>query len=236
MAIFKISGYISKYSPTAAKLKQAKAHLHYIIHRKGREGEKMERQLFDRFGDDVGKEYVNSLIENSKSQNIFKIILNFSPTKEDTYKDLNLRIITQQVMLKIKERIGVDFEYVGVMHNDHGNPRPDGTPKRHIHSMAFIDGSIERPDIKVLIEFTTQQALSQRRAHDLSRHYRLDRSYSQQLVGMAGGRARRVKKARLPALACSTGGITHRTTRMKSGESWCLSCEKVIEQNQGLSL
>jgi hypothetical protein len=239
--------YISKFDPN--RVKRAKAHLTYITHRVSREGERLNRQLFNNKGN-VGKDYALSVIENSRGMNIFKIILNFDPKLEDTYKDLDLRSITHHVMLKVKEIVGKDFEWVAVMHNDHGRLRFDGTPKRHIHSMVFVDGRLEKQHLRMLREVAHEQAMKQRQQLDLVRERQREQfitlqpslhrppidplSTSSRPIGMAGGRARRIRKAREPTLACSSGR-NHKVVKWKE-KNWCKNCEKVLEQSQGLSL
>jgi hypothetical protein len=242
MAIDKIK-YISKFDPK--RLQKAKAHLYYIVHRKGRNGEKMERQLFNNTGD-VEKEYVNRLIEASRGKNIFKIILNFDPKLEDTFKDLDLRSITHHVMLKVKEIVKQDFEWAAVMHDDHGKPRLDGTPKRHIHSMVFVNGRLEKQHLAMLREVAHEQALKQRQQLDLAREQLQERSVQrvpqisrsteyQRPIGVAGGRARRMRKARQPTIPCPYGGM-HSMVRIENDKYWCPVHKRVHEQSAGLSL
>jgi hypothetical protein len=249
MAIDKVK-YISKFDPK--RLQKANAHLSYIVHRKGRNGETMERQLFNNTGDDVGKEYVNRLIEASRGKNIFKFILNFDPKLEDTFRDLDLRSITHHVMLKVKEIMQQDFEWVAVMHNDHGRPRFDGTPKRHIHSMVFVNGRLEKHHLAMLREVAHEQALKQRQQLDLAREQRQERSVQrvphqrvpqisrstryQRPIGVAGGRARRMRKPRQPTIPCSNCEYRQSMVRLKSGKYWCRTCGRVKEQSMELSL
>ncbi|MDQ3839935.1 MAG: hypothetical protein M3297_11770 [Thermoproteota archaeon] len=245
MAIDKVK-YISKFDPN--RIQRAKAHLYYIAHRKGRHGEKMERQLFNNRGD-VAKEYAYHLIEASRGMNLFKIILNFDPKLEDTFKDLDLRSITHHVMLKVKEIMQQDFEWVAVMHNDHGRPRFDGTPKRHIHSMVFVNGRLERHHLAMLREVAHEQAMKQRRQLDLAREHRQELAGQQQRqwsidhlstsyrpVGMAGGKARRMRKARQPTIPCPFGGM-HSAVKLNGKDKYyCSVHERVYEREQELSL
>jgi hypothetical protein len=232
--------YISKFDPN--RVEKAKAHARYIIGRKNQHGEKMDRQLFNNTGD-KDQEFLYHLIENSQGMNIFKPILNFDPILEDTFKDLDLRSITHHVMMKIKEIIGKDFEWVAVMHNDHGRPRPDGTPKRHIHSMVFINGRLEKHHLAMLREVAREQAMAQRRQLDRvrEREQQQKRSIAPLLplyrpIGMAGGRARRVIKAKQPTIPCPYGGM-HSMVLMKDGKTyWCPVHKRVQGRSQGLSL
>jgi hypothetical protein len=251
--------YISKFDPS--RIGKAKAHLYYIAHRVGRNGEKMERQLFNNTGN-KDEEFVIRLIENSRGMNIFKPILNFDPKLEDTFKDLDLRSITHHVMLKIKEIVGKDFEWVAVMHNDHGRLRFDGTPKRHIHSMVFVDGRLEKHHLAMLRQVAHEQAMKQRLQLDLVQQRQQEQFVTFQPisvqrsiaplpkvyrpVGMAGGRANhfvdirkkvshgRIRKPKEITLPCPNG-MNHKVVEWE-GKNWCKNCEKVLEQNMELSL
>jgi hypothetical protein len=232
--------YISKFDPN--RVKKAKAHLNYIMYRIGRNGEKMERQLFTNTGD-INKDYPLNLIESSRGMNIFKPILNFDPKLEDTFKDLDLRSITHHVMLKIKEVVGKDFEWVAVMHDDHGRLRFDGTPKRHIHAMVFVDGRLEKHHLAMLREVAHEQAMKQRLQLDLVRQRQqeqfvtLQKTLYQPSIGMSGGRAKHFvrfnKKVREKTLPCPNG-MNHKVVKWK-GKDWCKNCEMVLEQRRELA-
>jgi hypothetical protein len=247
MAIDKVH-YISKFDPS--RLGKAHEHLRYIVHRKGREGEKMERQLFNNTGG-VPKEYAQHLIENSRGMNIFKIILNFDPKREDTFKDLDLRSITHHVMLKLKEILQKDFEWVAVMHNDHGRLRFDGTPKRHIHSMVFVNGRLEKHHLAILREVAHEQAMKQRLQLDLMRERQQEQHFSiqraphrtrsaayQPMTGHAGGRARHVRGTRFlkERIGCQNCSYRNSMVKLKSGKFWCPTCGRVRERERELSL
>jgi hypothetical protein len=249
MAIDKVH-YISKFDPS--RVGKALKHLRYIVHRKGREGEKMERQLFTNKGA-VPKEYAQSLIENSRGMNIFKIILNFDPKREDIFKDLDLRSITHHVMLKLKELLQQDFEWVAVMHNDHGRLRFDGTPKRHIHSMVFVNGRLEKEHLTMLREVAHEQAMKQRLQLDLMRerhqhqeqHFSLQRDAHitrlaayQPMTVHAGGRARHVLGTRFlkERIGCQNCSYRNSMVKLKDGKFWCPTCGKVRARERELSL
>jgi hypothetical protein len=247
MAIDKVR-YISKFDP--ARVGKARKHLAYIVTRKGRHGEKMERQLFNNTGE-VAKDYAERLINSSRGMNIFKIILNFDPKREDTFKDLDLRSITHHVMLKLKELLQKDFGWVAVMHNDHGRPRFDGTPKRHIHSMVFVNGRLEKHHLVSLREVAHEQAMKQRLQLDLVRerqqeqHFSIGRSAHitrptdyQPMTGHAGGRARHVRGTRFlkEVVACQNCSYKNSMVKLKSGKFWCPTCGKVRARERELSL
>src|SRR5919198_858474 len=128
--------------------------------------------------------------------------------------------------------------FIAVEHNDH-------SPLRHIHAIAIVKlgkgEKLTREDFKSLRQFATQQALFQRKARDLVRHYQLNsnRSFTQRYIGMAGGRARRerrMRKPRQPTIPCSNCEYKQSMVRLKSGKYWCRTCGRVKEQNMELSL
>src|SRR4051812_15752856 len=73
-------------------LKQrVKANARYIAHRRGKDGEKMSRELFGHDGK-LTKEQIYQLIDNAKKDTWFyKLVISPDPRKEDAYKDLNMR-------------------------------------------------------------------------------------------------------------------------------------------------
>ena len=73
-----------------------KAHLRYITHRRGMEGERMSRPLFGRDGP-LSKLQIYDMIDATRPGVVFhKFVFNFHPVKEDTRKDLNLWEITRK--------------------------------------------------------------------------------------------------------------------------------------------
>jgi hypothetical protein len=67
-----------------------KAHLRYITHRRGRDGERITRPLFGRDGA-LTKHQIYEMIDAARRGAVFhKFVINFHPVKEDTRKDLNL--------------------------------------------------------------------------------------------------------------------------------------------------
>ena len=71
-----------------------KAHLRYIVHRPGKEWDTPTRELFQHNYLSVTKQYAYDLINAAPRNTIFyKMMINFHPQKEDTYKDLDLHYI-----------------------------------------------------------------------------------------------------------------------------------------------
>ena len=70
-----------------------KAHLRYIVHRPGKEREKLTRELFHHNYLRVTKQYAYDLINAAPKGTVFyKMTINFHPLKEDTHKDLDLQL------------------------------------------------------------------------------------------------------------------------------------------------
>ena len=63
-----------------------KAHLRYITHRRGGEGERISRPLFGRDGA-LSKQHIYDMIDATRRGAVFhKFVINFHPIKEDTNK------------------------------------------------------------------------------------------------------------------------------------------------------
>ena len=91
MAIVKV-----KYTKSRA---QIKAHLRYIAHRPGRDGEKLLRTLFTSGYRTIEKHSVYDLIDHApKGTTFFKIIISPDPKKEDSRRDLDLWRLTEKTL------------------------------------------------------------------------------------------------------------------------------------------
>ena len=145
---------------------QIKAHLRYITHRRGREGAKITRTLFDKTGL-TEKQASYQMIDEARRGSVFyKIMISPDPAKEDTYKDLDLQLVTRQTILKLEKQLGRSVWFVATEHNDHA-------PHRHIHGIFLISGKLTREEFKSLsrsLRFAaTQESHLQRKAHDAVR-------------------------------------------------------------------
>src|ERR687893_3116679 len=93
----------SKYIRGKSRIK---AHLRYITHRRGMEGERITRPLFDRDGP-LTKQQIYDRIDATRPGAVFnKFVINFHPLKEDTRKDLNLWEVTRKTLTHIKTKFG----------------------------------------------------------------------------------------------------------------------------------
>jgi hypothetical protein len=152
---------IVKVSYTRSR-KKIKASVRYIQHRPGQDGERLIRSLFGRDGP-ISRDEVYDLIDKAvKGTTFFRLILSPDPRREDTDRDLNLRELTQQLLLKLSEAIKQDIEWVAALHDDHA-------PHRHVHVIALIKGKLTREHFRLLRETATELGLFQRRERDLAR-------------------------------------------------------------------
>ena len=136
-----------------------KAHLRYIIHRRGMEGERMTRPLFGNDGA-VSKQQIYAMIDAAKRGAVFhKFVINFHPVKEDTRKDLNLWELTNKTLEHIKTQFGDSVPFVATIHDDH-------TLLRHIHGCFIVEGRLSKEEfakIRGLWKVASFEARSQRR-------------------------------------------------------------------------
>ncbi len=111
------------------------------------------------------------MIDEARRGTIFyRIVLSPAPKQEDRYKDLNLRELTLDTMLKLEERLGQPVQFVATIHDDHA-------PHRHVHTLVLVQGRrLTREDFQALRLEATERALSQRRLQDRMRGYHLQRS------------------------------------------------------------
>jgi hypothetical protein len=145
-----------------------KAHLRYITHRKGGEGERMSRPLFGKDGA-LSKQQIYDMIDNARRGAVFhKFVINFHPTKEDTRKGLNLWEVTRKTLEQIKTQFGDSVPFIATIHDDH-------TLLRHIHGFFIVEGRLSKEEfakIKGLWKIASAEAWRQRT--------RLDRMHKSQ--------------------------------------------------------
>ena len=126
----------AKYVRGKARIK---AHLRYITHRRGMEGERMSRPLFGRDGA-LTKLQIYNMIDATRPGAVFhKFVINFHPLKEDTRKDLNLWEITRITMEHIKTQFGDSVPFVATIHDDH-------TLLRHVHGFFIVQGKLPKEE------------------------------------------------------------------------------------------
>lgn len=245
MAIVKAS-----FTRSSEKIKKT---LNYIVHRPGKEGEKLNRELFGNFEESIRKEDAYRDIDLQPGMTYFHLKINFHPEREDTRKDLNLRDITRQSMMVLEKRIQRPIHFLAVKHNDH-------TPLRHIHALVLVKLNrgerISIEDWKVCREAATEQARLQRRALDAVMQVQKDMqqgraqipsparfySHTRSRTTHKKYRFQRVVYLSHPCTKCA-GVMKQSLKTLRSGAKWCPihgvireERQKIMqEQVQGLS-
>ena len=239
------------FTRSSEKIKKT---LNYIVHRPGREGEKLTRELFGQSEESIRKEDAYRLIEAGGGMTFFHLKLNFHPEREDTRKDLNLRDITRQSIAALEKRLDRTIRFLAVEHNDH-------TELRHIHAIILV--SLRRgerigiEDWKACREEATEQTRLQRRALDAVMRVQKDRQqgraqmpsrtrfykYAESRTTQSKYRIQRVLYLSHPCPKCD--GVNKQSLKtLRSGAKWCPvhgvireERQKIIrEQDQGLGL
>jgi hypothetical protein len=136
-----------------------KAHLRYITHRRGVEGERITRPLFGRDGP-LSKQQIYDRIDKAPPGAVFhKFVINFHPVKEDTHKDLNLWELTTKTLEHIKTQFGDSVPFVATIHDDH-------TALRHVHGFFIVEGRLSKEEfakIKGLWKVASAEVRRQRK-------------------------------------------------------------------------
>jgi predicted Zn-ribbon and HTH transcriptional regulator len=142
-----------------------KAHLRYITHRRGIDGERMNRPLFGPDGA-LSKLQIYDMIDATRRGAVFhKFVINLHPVKEDTRKDLNLWDLTRKTLEQIKTQFGNSVPFITTMHDDH-------TLLRHIHGFFIVEGRLSKEEfakIKGLWKVASAEAWRQRTRLDRMR-------------------------------------------------------------------
>jgi hypothetical protein len=142
-----------------------KAHLRYVVHRPGKERERLTRELFHHNYLSVSKQYAYDLINSAPRGTVFyKMTINFHPLKEDTHKDLDLQHIASLTVREMQLRIGRSVPFIATIHDGHAN-----TQLRHIHAICLVQGRLTKEEfakLKTLWQTATAEVRFQRRAHD----------------------------------------------------------------------
>ncbi len=144
---------------------ETKAHIRYIQNRRGKDGQKISRTLFDSDGA-VERQEAYELIDESQKETqeikFYKIMISPDPKTEDTDKNLNMWELTTKTIEKLEKQLQQDIQFVAAVHRDH---KPHG----HVHIVACIKQRLNREDLKALRLAATEQALFQRKELDLAR-------------------------------------------------------------------
>jgi hypothetical protein len=139
----------------------AKAGVGYMEQRPGKDDAKTTRTLFGWDGAMERDQAYRMIDEAGRGTNFFRFIISPDPKGEDTRKDLFMRQITEQTMLRLEERLQMPLQWVAAEHNDHA-------PHRHVHVIALVAGRITEQDLEELRITATSAALFQRKERDLT--------------------------------------------------------------------
>ena len=142
-----------------------KAHLRYITHRRGEEGERITRPLFGRDGALTKQEIYDMIDKVGRGAVFHKFVINFHPVKEDTRKDLNLWEVTRKTLEHIKTQFGNSVPFIATIHDDH-------TLLRHVHGFFIVEGRLPKEEfkkIKGLWKVATAEVKRQRKRLDRMR-------------------------------------------------------------------
>jgi hypothetical protein len=138
----------------------AKASIRYIEHRRGKDGVKKSRILFNSEGA-LGRWQAYQIIEQAEKGSIFfRFVISPDPKAEDSEKDLHLREVTALTMQALQDRLQKPVLWIAAEHDDHA-------PHRHIHVVAVVPGRLNVADFQELRKTATSACLQQRQERDL---------------------------------------------------------------------
>src|SRR3954468_6450174 len=121
--------------------KAAKASIRYISHRPNMDKERVSRPLFD-FEDTLEKLEIYKLIDQAPKGSVFyRVAISPDPAREDTYKDLDLRRLTQVSMHYLRKKLGKDIQFVASEHNDQ-------SPIRHVNFLVIVPGRLTKKEFR----------------------------------------------------------------------------------------
>src|SRR5687767_10568488 len=207
-----------------------KAHLRYITHRRGAEGERMTRPLFGRDGA-LSKRQIYEMIDAVRRGAVFhKFVINFHPHKEDTRKDLNLWELTRKTLEQIKTQFGEAVPFVATIHDDH-------TLLRHVHVFFIVEGRLSKEEfakIRGLWKVASAEVRHQRRRLDgmhASQRYKkllpLIEKYKRKHQQGRGRRGRTIRM-QLACIHCGYGGMSGMPAYLLT----CPSCKQWLTHSR----
>ena len=211
-----------------------KAHLRYITHRRGLEGERITRPLFGKEGA-LSKLQIYDMIDAAKRGAVFhKFVINFHPLMEDTRKDLNLWEVTCKTLEQIKTQFGDSVPFVATIHDDH-------TALRHVHGFFMVEGRLSKEEfgkIRGLWKVASFEVRRQRRRldrmHTSLRYKKLIPLLEKYKRKRGEGRGRRMRDIRMQLACqhCGDGGMSG----MPAYLLVCPSCKHWLTQSNQHSL
>jgi hypothetical protein len=145
---------IIKVTSYTRNRKAAKASIRYISHRPNMDKEQVSRPLFD-FEDILEKLEIYKLIDQAPKGSVFyRIAFSPDPAKEDTYKDLNLRWLTQVSMYYLRNKLGKDIQFVASEHTDQ-------SPVRHVNALVIVPGLLTKKEFRALPKYLKTAAATE---------------------------------------------------------------------------
>jgi hypothetical protein len=232
MAIVKL-----KYTRSSDGIKR---HLRYIVHRPGKEREKLTRELFQHNYMSVTKQYAYDLINAAPRGTVFyKMTINFHPVKEDTHKDLDLHHITSLTVREMQLRIGRKVPFIATIHDGHAS-----TELRHIHAICLVQGRLTKEEfakLKTLWQTARAEVRLQRRLRDRVQERRRRRFLTQaQVLYQSASAKQRDQRSREGKPLQLQHGCYHcgygQFTGIPRHRLYCPNCHKPLNQEKTLRL
>jgi hypothetical protein len=140
----------------------AKASVRYIENRPGKDGAKVRRTLFSAEGRVERGEAYTMIDQATRNSYFFRFVISPNPRSEDIDRQLSLRELTEQTMLRLEDRLQHPVPWVAAIHADH-------TEHRHVHAIAVVPERLQVRDFTLMRGAATEEALEQRRQLDLAR-------------------------------------------------------------------
>jgi hypothetical protein len=148
---------------------RAKDAIRYMQHRPERVGERVTRPLF---GPDGRWERVHAyqMIDQAPAgTHFYRMSINPDPATEDQRHDLDLREVTERMMLTLEGIVEKPVLYVAAEHEAHADNR------RHVYLLAAVPRRLNTPELKQLTVAATLVCLEQRRERDQPEEHQGDR-------------------------------------------------------------
>jgi hypothetical protein len=134
----------------------------------GKASERVTRTLFSRDGAIERYAAYRMIDEAEKGSVFFRFVISPDSQREDTKKDLRLRTVTEQTMLRFEDHIKQQIQWVATVHADH-------TPLRHVHIVAVVPTRMQRAEFQTLPQVlrlaATTACQEQRQELDLTREH-----------------------------------------------------------------
>jgi hypothetical protein len=155
MAIVRATSYTRSKGAT-------KATSRYNQHRTGKDGQRISRELFGFAGVVERGEAYRMIDAAEKGTVFFRFVISPDQETEDTEKDLQLQVLTEQTMLALQEHLHKRVLFVAAVHDDH-------TELRHVYLVACVTSRLGIEHFNTMREAATDTARMQRQERDVAR-------------------------------------------------------------------